>query len=394
MKLLPWLAAGLLLAGDALAAPIMVDDFETGKLDRWTRATLATTCVSAGCTLRAEPTAAHRGAQGMALDDQDGSQGEGFQGEVALAVPQTIRSIYGRFWFRTTSSNGQGRAVVAQLYTNDADQKPILDLAFNPVSNTFETSGTDTTAGYQQSETAFPLQIDRWYLIEYEVTGLGTATGAVRGYIDGTLKTQLALNYTGVPGLNMALGEPWSYDRRFVGRFNFDDFRADTAPQASRFVLTPTPPTSPATAGSCIPVALTLASSSGGVPANAPYGLNVALSATGVAGVYFSDAACTTPAVSATLQAGDPGATVYFRPDATGIVALKADHPDLLSGSSSLVVTARGSGTGNDCPSNNPFCADDLEVGSSCMAPSSDAFGWEAWILLATGALTRCRRRR
>lgn len=438
-NLLTCILASLLLAAPASAAAILYDDFESGHLGfddmpppggKWDGYPVQTNCSIGPGSGAAN--GAHRGNFGMFFVDSHNVTGSGLEGEVFGGVNRVTPTVYGRFWFRTTQSNGLGRAIVAQLSDVSPNEDSVLDLAFNPgvSGGTFEISGQDNGNVTRSNAVPFPLTLGRWYLVEFEVKGIGSSSGSLKGYIDGVLKASVNLNLTGRQSSTLTLGEPASPDRTFTGQFQFDDYRADTAPLASRWTLSAAPGVSASTGG-CLPITATLINSINGAATGAPFALTATLSRSGSGGAFFSDPACATPSTTLSVASGAQGGTIYFKPTEAGSTTLTVREIDFLDGSLTLQIPAGSSddGTGapappsgdggpvaanpvdpgatpggtdghadpSNCPADNPFCGDQLQIGSSCAAGANSDSGpilgaLVAWALARS--LRRTRRNR
>ncbi len=402
--------SGLLLGLVSPArAELLADDFESGTLlkaelppGRWDNTrTATTTCPS--CTIAVKGSAARRGGFGLEVVDNDTAAGSG-GGRQTFLVVGNAPTLYGRFWFRVTDTNGAGEVVVAQV--RDLTSKALLSYRLQFNTNQVEIGGFNGVGAYVRRQAPFTFAVNEWHLLEFQIKDVGTANGLLRSWIDGQLRAELLnVDYSGVTNNEVTLGEPFADDRLFLGTLVFDDYRLNSAPMASRLAIAPRP--EPASAGDCVDLSAGLQSSVDGSGALAPYAVTAALSV-GESGSFFSDATCSTPTTTVTIPAGAQSSVVYFRPAAAGTSTLSLAHPDFLDGSAILLVGAPGSNPGqiagardgalSDCPTSNPVCADGpLQVGSSCgAAPESGngTAGWSVALAALLAALPRRRRRR
>lgn len=401
------LAAALLGGGLAFASPILSDDFESGVLSpspgKWDDALVDSGCT--GCSIGVGSTSAHRGTYGMFFVDSHNAAGGGVQGRAKKTVSSSLVNVYGRFWLRMTQNNNLGQAIIAQIVSTGLGDLPIMDLSINPgvAGGIFTIAGRDAIGQYVDDDTPFKPTLNRWYLVEFEVKGIGATNSVLRGYIDGSLKVQVPLDLSDATASFLTLGEPYTSDERFSGTFQFDDYRTDTAPMASRWALGV--PSAPPPPGGCMPMTATLVDSISGSTATAPYAFVAALDHVGAAGSFYADPSCATPTASLSVSAGAQGGTVYFKPDASGTATLSIDFVDFLPASRAVLIPSAspspsdagspdgpGPGAGSapgpsgispssdaapvaNCPAENPLCGDDLAIGSSCAASSSGQSG-------------------
>ncbi len=374
--------ATLLAAAPAAAQPL-IEDFESGALvgpsGKWNGLVVDAAC--SPCSLTAEASAARRGNFGLSFNDGANTAAAGRQGEIFAAIAE-VPAVYGRFWFRATTSNGRGAIILTQVI-DDFSGNPMLDLSLDLNSGTFKMGGFDDNGAYQLQAAPFALPLNTWYLFEYQITGVGTENGSLKGFIDGTLRAQVNMDLDTLDTARITLGEPWSDDRTFQGRLTYDDFRVDTAPLASRWALSIS--SEPAIPGICLAVTVSLHNSINGAPAPAPYPVEGALASSGAAGGFFSDPGCATPTTAVTLTTGAQTGTVYYRPTAAGTTSLSVSHLDFLEANVLLQAAteagggnpATGGGASNgSCPTSNPLCkGEPLQVGSSCGAAGSSGAG-------------------
>ncbi len=343
------------------AAPVLTEDFELGlelkPVGAWDRIITG----PASVTLATTSVAAHRGKLGLKLVDGDGASGAGTQGGLQLQATVTSGDFYVRSWVRLAASNGLGDFFFTYLQSPGPLLTVNAGLQFPGPQLHIQSGGVSFFD--DKTGAAFPL--NEWVLVEVGLTGLGTSTGAERLWWNGSLVFQRSgLAWSSTRLEQVAIGQSWADDRRFIGELHFDDVRFDTQAPASALALSAAAP-----ATSCTALTLSLSSSAGGMPVG-PYAILA-----DVTGDVFSDDHCLVPTASLTIPAGAPSVTGSVRPGAV----VRARHPDFLEASLAVPVLPDSSVGVPLRPS---------EVGCGCsQAPS---------ILWAGAALTRgaWRRRR
>ncbi len=362
------LLCALLAAGRA-GAQSFADDFELGDLSRW-----ASPVKTTGVLLSADAAAQHRGQYGFRLSDTHVGTGEDVESYVSFTPQVTQGRYYFRCWLRINAAATPGTIVIVELEaTPESDFTSVFDLEVALPSGALSIAGFDGKAQYAEDGTSRPA-LGAWHLVEGALLGIQGQLGSRRLWVDGVpVVTGPARDLSGVVLGMVRLGEPYAHDRSYSGQVDVDDFRAGSAPHASRFVLA-----TPSGTSGCFPVTVTLTDSDG-APAPAPYDVEAELTLTGVPAGLFADPACTTPASAARVPSGDQRGTAYLLAQSAGTVRVAASHQDFLPGEWSGEVSP------------NPTGLAQLPLrGWSCdVAPSP----LTAWLLLALAALRRRARR-
>ncbi len=316
------------------------DDFEAGALFPWSYLDDPANSV----TTAAE--AAHRGGQGLRFVDGRAGSRDGSEGYVRVNAP--AGDYYVRFWYRVSPSSSVGNVIFAQI--DSSVGLAVLDVWTQYPAGTLQLGGfgdfggSGTGSWFDPTSSVQPL-IDQWHLVELELLGAGTLNASRRSWFDGSeLSSRTGLDWS-APELDTFIflfGAPWQEPREFLGIIDFDDIRIGTTPHASRVNVAPVQPS--AQVGDCIETAVSLLDSVRGVPAPAPYAVELLLSGGGTPGAFHTEPTCSTPVSSVTLDPGASSTSVWFQPGAEGTARLTAAHVDFLSlpgDEGALSVTAR-----------------------------------------------------
>ncbi len=216
--------------------------------------------------------------------------------------------------------------------------------------------------------------------MECALRGLTSASATREAYVDGTLVAQVA-HVDPLDGgrFSVALGEPYSEDRRFQGVLYFDDARVADRLQAQRLEVDGG--LDPLQAGTCAAVSLALRAGDG-TPAGLPSATEVVLAVAG--GEAFADAQCQTPLTRFVLASDHTIGQFFLRP-AGGSVTVSARHDDLVGSAwvgRAVEVDAGPVPAGPETPLHR-----DLQVSCGC----SEGGATSAWALVALGVLRRFR---
>ncbi|WP_257459586.1 LamG-like jellyroll fold domain-containing protein [Archangium lipolyticum] len=340
------------LTGVAASNDWFSDDFETGTLraseipaGRW-----SVVGASSPNALSNGAVGAHRGQYGLTVVDRTNASTPDSEASVSSDERAPLSSeFFVRAWMRLRDVSTPGSLVALQalpvqveLRLRSQSAGPVWELAVM-------TGASRTYVSFFGSR----VEADRWHLVEFSASGLGTRSGEARLWVDGVEQG------TGVSGRDwtdpsyvmkrVVMGEPWADSRTFTGTLDFDDVRVSATPMASRLVLRW--PVDAATSSGCIPLEVSLRSSATGAPAPAPYETEVALAVTAGAGGFHSDEACKSPVPGMLLPTGASERRVYFRPGGTGGTAmLAASHPDFLPATLEVV----GGGAPDGDPDEDP----------------------------------------
>jgi hypothetical protein len=314
--------------------------------------------------------AAHRGLQGVELNDTNGASGA--RTEAALVYSHAAVGSGGyhlRAWFRIRTSNDLGFFKFLQIATST---NSAADALVALPSGNVRLAGFDGTGDYAEVPTGARLVPGQWHLLELSVSGIGTSGGSRSLAVDG-VKFSVPLNLTGLSIVQVHLGEPFSGDARFVGRLDFDDVRASIEPPPTRLQLTLPPEIQQETCAELVVSLLDLDNTA----AEAPQAMEVTLAWAGVTGTLFSDARCETPASAVPLRPGSNAATAWVRFSQSGEGNVTASHPDVLATTEAFSVV--------------PLAAAPLR-GWSCAATGGE--GLPVGALLLTGIFGWGRRTR
>ncbi len=281
---------------------------------------------TASVTASNSTAAAHRGARGLRINDQDASTGSGEQRHLTVDIAPARGSIYARAWVRVNSASTAGvfnvlNIAVTENSNNHAAaqvQMPQLEVA---------TTGGNASGGFPTDGSTTRLTAGQWHLVELGAIGVGTSNGTRAVWIDGVLAASRPgqdWSPSSWRASRFSFGETWSPDRRFTGTIDQDDYRISAAPPAN--TLTVTLP--PQIGTECMPFQVGLINAAAAAPAQAPYDVQVALSVTAGTASFFSDDACTVASTTATLPWGDSAATHHVRASAEGALTVRAEQID------------------------------------------------------------------
>ncbi len=320
------------------AAPLFADDAESGTRlttdnppGKWTAYRQDVVINS----MTASAAAAHRGAFGWRHVDTDSRTVPDGQNTLVRDFTTSSSALYIRFWTRRASGGG-GEVFLFQMRVNAGASPGSHQGQLGGIlpSGQLFMAGYDSSSTYFYDSSSVVIDWAQWHLIEVEVVGLGTATGASRAWVDGAPFFNRTVSRLTQSPDGFELGEYYANNASFTGSTDFDDVRLDTTPSASRFVVQ----SATVPEAGCGAVVLDLQHVSG-QSAGAPYALVANVSASGVGGAFYSEATCSTATSTVPFALGQAQATVWFRASGSGVASVTATHVDLLSGSGNLTVT-------------------------------------------------------
>jgi uncharacterized protein (TIGR03382 family) len=350
---------------------LIADDFESGALSG-PQTPWKTVFAQPGNSWSVDRAAAHRGQLGARFVDTTTTGSRASEGQLLAPLQRLTGDLYARFWVRLTLSGTDSLYISA--FASDVPYD-LAEVEVDAPSLQVATTGFDSSSVWSQSAASSQLTNAAWHLVEFALTGAGTASGGRKLWVDGTLwAEQSGLSFAGPNGevASFDLGEPWSENRASQGTYDFDDVRVSLAPPASSLTVGVA---AGAMLGSCVPVTVGLVDSSGR-PASAPYPVTVDLSVALIASRFYGDERCATPVPGAVIDTDTRSATVYLRADTAGSAWIYASQLDFLSGSAPLTVV---DDTG---PKGSPPQGE--RVGCGCTdAGSLSAIAWAALALIS-----------
>lgn len=325
----------------ASAQVLFSDDFESGTLrksdvpaGRW-----GSTVSAADQTLTASGLAAHRGAFGMRVNVTAGAAGTKLGVVVRENIAQQTSSLYGRYWLRISFTTNAG-AFYWMAATGPAQPGPkpaMINVGMGTSSPHYILGGWDTPGNIFSFNDLTPFVADTWHLVEFSMSGLGTAAGRRELWIDGSLAgTQTGVDWTGGSANNWSLGLPYMDNALFTGSLHFDDARLSSSPPASTLSMTAG---ASLHSGDCVPVTVQLRDSMVAALAPASEDLSLQLSTTG-AGAFFASAACSDPIPSIGLPTGASEVNLFYRGTEEGLHTLRAASIDYLNTPLALTLEA------------------------------------------------------
>lgn len=283
-----------------------------------------------GSTLTASASAAHRGAFGLRLVDADTNPGAAADTALYDDGAPLFGDFHARTWVRVVSSNGQGAAIIAQLTNAQATSPSLFDVKVRAdLGLTIAGFGAD--AGYGEVIGDAGLTLGAWQLLEFSVTGVGSADGGLLLWLDGTLLlTRHPVDFSGtrMPVGRLAVGEPYAASRLFLGTIDFDDVRSAGVPLASRLEVRAAG--DGGFVGECLPLEVQLRASFGDGLAATRESVPVRLDAGGDAEL-FVDTACAVAGDQVSMAPDASGVVLSFRPVQPSASVL-ATTPDFLPG--------------------------------------------------------------
>ncbi|MBK7864198.1 MAG: hypothetical protein IPJ65_37500 [Archangiaceae bacterium] len=286
--------------------------------------------------------AAHRGALGLMLDDQNLATDAGGEGRLAAAwalLPSD--QVFTRLWLRVTAqSPATDYFELLQLAWGLNDPNP----ARGPLSLSFRVPGPQlgllgrnngVVAGVAAAGTLAPSA--GWHLIELDAIGVGSDAGVGQLWVDGVSVARLSpLDWSGERVERLQLGENGPITHAFLGTFEVDDMRVSTVPQPSTLAVQA--PGVPVAQGSCVALTAQLLTSSG-VAAPASYPVDLAVGWGALSGSAFADPGCTVSAAPR-IPLGASQVTFGFRPEEAGAAPLRVSQIDFLPGTSAGMLSA------------------------------------------------------
>ncbi|MGQ0507031.1 MAG: PKD domain-containing protein, partial [Myxococcaceae bacterium] len=328
-----------------LTAGFIEDDFEsTGLLTtdnpagEWSQ--FGT--IQSGNSVTSSAAAAHRGARGLRMIDTNGGSGALVEGEMNFLAGGVTGNVYARHWFRITSSNNLGVFLFSGLSYPGPTPNVLSMRIVNP-GGALSVETQSQTGGTVQNSTPASLSLGTWYLVEYAMLGMGTASGTARVWLNGVPVANITgLNWNGWAVDRVKTGQFFSSDRRYVGDLDYDDWRTSPNPLAST-VAVATAGAGPYTQADCVPLTVSLRDSGSAALAPAPYAVSVGLSSSVGTDVFHSDSGCSAAVTSVTVPTGSNSATVYLKPGTTGSRTLSVQYTDFLPGSTPLSISSGAS---------------------------------------------------
>lgn len=332
----------------------------------------------AGLVIGIDPAAAHRGDGGLRVTSTQPHPPTGLCGQASIGwtfdTPASSAAYYVRFWVRM-----QAATPPADLTLTEVLFPPnIGTLSYQPMAgiNTgacgLVLGGDDVGCSSNYCSVAMDGGLDPgWHLLEMGVTGVGAPNGTRVAWVDGQLSgLDRGVDWTGAQEAVVNVGDTWSCDGAFIGTLDVDDLRSSFSPPASTLAASVAP-----CGGLCAALTVTMLDSSG-VPAAAPYDVQVVVKMpAGVA--TFADPECSTPS-AVVVSSGAPSAVVWLGAPAPIAGTLAIGHIDFIGASSvPFELTPR---------------PPEANLGCGCDGGASPE-GWGAAVALAACALRRRRKR-
>jgi hypothetical protein len=321
--------------GVLAAAPVIAEGFENGFPAAWRIWGTVPDVISLGLS----PEAAHRGAQGLRLVDNDGTSGRSTQGYVNIDLNQSTGDYFVRFWLRFDPKDPTGAATLSGLLTDNSNV--IIQTGYRHPDGVMTLGGSGVRGDFIANSSAGVVVDGDWHLVEYAMEGMGTPNGARRIWLDG--KEQATHQFVDWSDAGFAprilnLGQVNSSDPAYVGFVDFDDLRAGPVRWANRFAFT-----FPAkiAQGTCVPASVRVAATNPASNVAATLEpLTVELGLGADDGLLFRDAACTEGLSTVTITAGTKQAGFHVRALGEGALALTAHHVDFLPSPGTMTVEA------------------------------------------------------
>lgn len=355
----------------ALAAPV-VDTFESGGLrvsDTPPGVWADDLGLPGGNTLATSPDAAHRGARGLRLVDNNTATNEHSEGRLALGVSSSPTSRRLRFWFRVTPNAGtSGTIVLGQI----SRANPMLELFVDVPSGRLRAGGFDSPGSYRTDDISKTLTFNEWHVVELIVTDATTRNGVRRVWLDGEQVMQrTGIDWNASTPQNVRVGQPNSTTGNFTGVIDLDDVMVDSAPLASSLRAVFDQRDGAARAGDCLPLTLSLVSVDGTAVA-APYDVRTQPVITEIQGALFADAQCSTAAGEVVIPSGAMSGQFYARASTSGILRIEVPHPDFFPSVTGYAIEAGVTPNGESCQvagaCASTFCVEGFCCDTSCTA--------------------------
>ncbi len=282
-------------------------------------------------TLAASMAGAHRGTFGLRLVDAQEVMGNAADTALYDDGAPIFGDYHARTWVRLVASRNQGSAIILQLTNAQAVSPSLLDVVLVAPDFSLQLAGFGADAGYSRVSTDAGLTLGQWQLLEFSVTGAGTADGGRYVWLDGALVLeQTHVDFSG-PNLSVgriAVGEPYASDLWWMGTLDFDDVRSAGVPLASRLDVHLA--SDAGFVGECQPMELQLRATWGNGLASTLEPVPVTLDA-GLDGELFLDPDCAVAGANVTMVSGAPVALFGLRASAPG-VTVSAATLDFLPG--------------------------------------------------------------
>ncbi len=339
-----------------------------------------------GSTCALSTSAATRGMQGMRIDDQLSVTGRADNTAVYVTVtgaPMPKAQL--RFQFKATSTSPAGSAVIGQILSDAANRRSLCDVSVVFPAGLITLGGDSRSGTFTVMDSGVRLASGSKVLIECTLEGLGTDAGLRTVHIDAVQVAQEQVDFGGLNLRELALGEPFSEDSRFVGQLDFDDVRLADRMQASRLRLDAG--RAAVDQGECAPVEVAVSDSIGNL-AGLPYAATFSAAVDG--GALYSDARCSVAMGSVPFALEQTSGVIFLRPGAAPQVAIGLTFSDLIGTSLVLAIRPPDAGTadagiadaGGGGPGHSYFT-----VGCNCQSASSAPL-----LLIALAGLARRRR--
>ncbi len=383
----PALAAGERFVAD-FEGPLLKTDMPAGVWDALN--------VWPGSVQSLTPLAATRGLNGLRIDDQSNAPGPGDSTAVyALLSGPAMTQAQLRLRFRPTSSSQEGSVVIAQALSAAANRRSLCDLSLVFPEALLTLGGDSRSGSFTTTDSGVRLDGGS-VLLECLLRGLGTDAGERSLYVDGERVVLEPVDFSGLALNEVAIGEPYSEDRRFVGHLDFDDVRLADRMQASRLTLD-----AGRTAldeGACAAVQLAVTDSEGAL-AGLPYA--AVLSSTVAGAALYGDSACSVALANVSLTLEQTTEVVFLRAGSAAQLTFSVSFPDLVG--ITLVLPIRLDGGSTDAGTTDAGSPDggsrggalgsDFKVGCGCDSGSGAPLLWLGCAALAFLARRSVRRR-
>lgn len=362
------------MAAGAVALPFR-DGFETGDISAWEKTWLP----APENTLAAAPEAAKVGAFGLRLVDLDASAGPQGQNAVHIDFDSTFDALGVRTWIRMLDPAGQGSLTVISAPSGSG--QAMLSVVVDVPSGAVSLASVGATTPFTEKPTGTSLQVGQWHLIEMLASGIGTATGQVRLWIDGEPRASFAgQEWSAMRPVGLNLGAHWSGGAS-TSIVDFDEVEVATKLPASRLRLLASATTFEADA--CTPLELQVATSNGTSTTGASTELAVQLTTTGSSSgaTFFSTAECAAPIDTLLLPPSTQTAPLFVRAPFAGRLELEAHADELLPGRIEVNVDGPVARISPERQEIDPAGTATLDGSTSTGARTEAVAGWE-WKLV------------
>ena len=320
--------AGVLLSCAASAQVSFRDDFEVPVVvqagNNWEqlfRDHLAD-------TVSVSPLAAHTGDAGLhivnALSSNAGAGSIGLMRFFSGTGAQHLRA-----WFRASAVTAATGYDSVAFISRSSSFFTACQLYFHAAARGWRVAAfSETNQTTLRDSDGGVVPLGQWLLVELVATGMGTANGRCRAWVDGVLIADVTgIDWSTVQFRDLSLG-PVNTELGNETVYDYDGFGAAAQAMASRLqVSLPVP----MAVGQCTRFTVGLRSSEGG-GVMATEDVPVALATSGPL-TLASDPQCAVPVAGAVIPAGVDSVALYcLASQATDAGAVRATHPDLLDG--------------------------------------------------------------